>query len=71
MKAQKIAGLLIIALSILTFSIQTSLSQLTMYIDQTTPEYWTDISNYIPNTIYISTIIAIGIGLYLIFKKEK
>lgn len=71
MKNQKIIGLLIIAISVLTFSVHVSIAELTMHIDQTTTEYWTDINRYIPNIIYVCTVIAIAVGLYLIFKRDN
>jgi len=71
LKLKKVIGLLIIAISVLIFSVQVSIAELTMYIDQTTPEFWTDINRYIPSIIYVCTAIAIVVGAYLIFSKDN
>ena len=73
MKLQKTVGLFIIAISILIFSLQISIGNLAKYIDQTTGQYWSaDYEyKYIPSVTYILFIIAIMIGLYLIFKCSK
>ncbi|SHK43120.1 hypothetical protein [Paramaledivibacter caminithermalis] len=73
MKLEKIVGLFIIALSIITLSLQISISNLAKYIDQTTGEFWSTgyEYNYIPSIIYWLFLAALGIGLYLTLRKEK
>jgi len=46
MKTQKIVGFFIIAITILTVSLQISIAHLSRYIDQTTGEFWSDTYAY-------------------------
>lgn len=73
MKIQRIVGLFIIAMSILTLSIQMSLANVARYIDQTTGKYWSDdyAYRYMSNIYYILFAVVVGIGVYLIVKKDK
>lgn len=72
MKIQKVIGLFIIAMSILTISLQRSLANLARYVDQTTGEYWKDnyVYKYMPSNSYVFFWIGLAIGIYLIVKKD-
>lgn len=72
MKLQRVVGLFVVAISILTLSLQISIAYLSKYIDQTTGEFWSKgyEYKYIPNSVFVFFIIAMGIGAYLIFKGD-
>ncbi|MEG0775369.1 hypothetical protein [Clostridium sp.] len=73
MSTQKIIGWLIIAISILTFSLQKSLASLSRFIDETTGEFWSKgyEYKYMDVSVYVFFLIAVAIGIYLIVKKPK
>ncbi|WFD10790.1 hypothetical protein [Tepidibacter hydrothermalis] len=72
MKFQKVIGLFIIAMSILTISLQRSLANLARYVDQTTGKYWSDAYayKYMPINSQVFFWICLAIGIYLIVKKD-
>jgi hypothetical protein len=73
MSMQKIVGFFTIAISILTLSLQISLSQISEYIDQMTGSHWSEgyEYKYINDWVYILFLIVFVIGIYLIVKKPK
>lgn len=68
---KKIVGLSIISLSSLCLALVIMMAQISMYIDQTTPESNSRLSFYLPNNIYILIAIPIVIGLYILFRYKN
>lgn len=73
MSIQKIIGWFIIAISILTLSLQISLAYLSRYVDAITGDFWAKgyEYKYIHVGVYIFFLIAFAIGIYLIIKRPK
>ncbi len=71
MKTKKVLGIVLVSFSILTFTINIMLAQISLHLDKLDKHFSPNLTSHIPVVQYIGVLLVFLLGLYIYFSKDK
>ncbi|RCX17968.1 hypothetical protein DFR58_106137 [Anaerobacterium chartisolvens] len=71
MNTKKVLGIVLASFSILIFTINIMLAQISLHLDKLDKEYSPNLTSHIPVVQYIGVLLVFLLGIYLYVSKDK